>query len=831
MFSITTNSGASARGVKRKGPSQSSQPNPRKRRMVNLQDARAIANQTAGKAFGDGEVDVDKFVRSREFEIKALEDGMKNAKQLLAHRAFQNVPRDLRRRTASHDVKRVPKRLRAKAKREMAEDNTPTTAKRLRTLTSNSKAAKRAAEKEPEVAKIQPIKTRGPRVKENRLQNPPRPGTKFRKRQVQKSWLPTHIFHTKRAHMTPPKEPLWRMAIPISPTEKTYRSFHRANNSRGGVIWDMSYIATIGLRGTDTSMQRLFDALGVFTPGNAPANMKRWKSGKRIWHGWLFERDKGSANCIAPASILLGKCRLDHDASSVSSDEKFVSNVPRKALVRVHPSAFLQVWNKILEFAKLQKPQVVAEDLRFEIGSIKLAGPSSCEALVQVLKPVESVEGQAPTSNMTTHHLKILGSITNVAVLPKGAVITTDVVDPRLHVDLNISGAQGDCDPSKFQKDTLGLLSDWPPDNITTRAHLFDKSKRCAATRQLPSQKSIQRRKALAGGGNIVSVEDDDPHIPIITYADSNETGSLTLLMPRGCVLTVWYSLLYRPLPSGSRLQFGGLEQTRQQAFETDIPWFPADFPGAKAGMEWEYRERQKRKQQWERRPKGRRVEWQNLPLGPNQKGELGQGWACDWAWLATHGERSEGDVSLRHVTGTQAMELLKTENKDKAAGSERSLTTVRIRLLGKSAPSACARVYRLPTASQELRQSWLSLIPSASSHRTLPQKATNGSRSKDSKASAMGRGSKSFNAALSGPAPPKPGDLDYPCVPGRDDLVGFVTTGNFNLADGQGTAIGSLMLERLKENEQQNVTPETKTCIVRDAGQSHGRLARWSLL
>jgi ribonuclease P/MRP protein subunit POP1 len=90
-----------------------------KKRRVTPYEARQIAAQTKDKAYGDGELNVEKFVKAREFEIKALEDGMKNAKSFLSQRAFQSVPRDLRRRTASHNVKRVPKRLRAKAAREV----------------------------------------------------------------------------------------------------------------------------------------------------------------------------------------------------------------------------------------------------------------------------------------------------------------------------------------------------------------------------------------------------------------------------------------------------------------------------------------------------------------------------------------------------------------------------------------------------------------------------------------------------------------------------------------------------------------------------------------
>lgn len=111
----------SAPSLKRKNPpsSQNDQNSSRKKRRVKAQDARTIASQTKGQAFGDGEIDVEKFVKARQFEIKALEDGMKRSKGALTTRAFQNVPRDLRRRTASHNVKRVPKRLRERAKKEV----------------------------------------------------------------------------------------------------------------------------------------------------------------------------------------------------------------------------------------------------------------------------------------------------------------------------------------------------------------------------------------------------------------------------------------------------------------------------------------------------------------------------------------------------------------------------------------------------------------------------------------------------------------------------------------------------------------------------------------
>lgn len=54
-----------------------------------LQDARQIAVQTHDKALKDGELDVEKFVQAREWEIRALEAGMKEAKS----ETNQTVPR------------------------------------------------------------------------------------------------------------------------------------------------------------------------------------------------------------------------------------------------------------------------------------------------------------------------------------------------------------------------------------------------------------------------------------------------------------------------------------------------------------------------------------------------------------------------------------------------------------------------------------------------------------------------------------------------------------------------------------------------------------------
>jgi ribonuclease P/MRP protein subunit POP1 len=83
-----------------------------KRRKI---DARTVNTQPIDAALVDGELDVGKFIKTREFEIAALDEALKSAKTALSSQAFQELPISMRRRTGSHNVKRLPKRLRTRA--------------------------------------------------------------------------------------------------------------------------------------------------------------------------------------------------------------------------------------------------------------------------------------------------------------------------------------------------------------------------------------------------------------------------------------------------------------------------------------------------------------------------------------------------------------------------------------------------------------------------------------------------------------------------------------------------------------------------------------------
>ena len=838
------------------------------------QDARTIATQTSGKAYGGGEIDVDKFVKAHEFEIKALEDGMQRSKKFLSKRAFQEVPRDMRRRTASHNVKKVPKRLQKRARKEvrglysvalspkklilpdqMAEDNTPDASSKKRKLNSHARIRDEKAQvSRRRTSKLKskqmetkvgrkgaddPISVRAPKIKRNSLQKPPQPKAKFRKRQIHKAWLPTHVFHAKRAHMTPPKEPLWRTAIPLTPNAKVYRPTHRASTTRGAVAWDMSYMATLCLEGFQTNLENVLSSIGVFsvpTSYTSTIQYQRWKGGTRSWHGWVH--DDESKRPIAPATVLFCPRSPHTLEQNELARESFTRSKRsrRKVFVRVHPAAFLQLWEVLLKLCKAQSPPLIVEDLRFEIGCIEIAGPASFEALVGTLKPTQPDEENSTSTESPEEIWSSLGALTNPSSLPQDVILAFDISDPRLRWPPRPLQR---CEEHEAQQNLLRILSEWPLDKTQWRAGIFDRKARLTASRCLLSQKAINRRKGVASPGEYPVTCSKDPNIPVLLFTNSmnsGKRGGLTALLPWKCVLPTWYCIMYYPLTTGGTVNFGGLDEKRQIAFEAGSPWFPADFPGVSAGMSWELQQRAKRRMEWERKPRGRRVQWESIKLGNDQVGELGLGWACDWQFLLTGSSDIEnGSIKPRHQHLTEARKRLARSDSDSTTlKGEKSLCTVRVKSLSRGVPTTCARIYRLPTTCAELRGRWLCLLPSAL--KSAPEKPLKSDKQAWNAPAHQRR--QALAQSLLDPAPILCQESDrYPPVPGKEDLIGFITTGNFNLAEGRGTGIGCITLDRITggvEERQMHGPQHTQlrhVCIVREAGQSMGRLARWELV
>jgi ribonuclease P/MRP protein subunit POP1 len=887
----------------------------------------------------------------------------------------------------------------------MKEDNTPTvtfrrrtpstkvrlrleTAKRVTAINSKHKSS-RARKKEAKIhagetdAEAHVLTTQVPRIKKNKFAEPPKATSKFKKRQIHKTWLPTHLWHAKRARMTRPSEPLWRMAIPLTPTEKSYRPTHRASGSRGAVAWDTSYISTIGCEGIESSLVAMLKAMGFGEDYTWGAKGAKWRKGTRSASGCAYERDN-EKRLIAPITVLW---ETEHQKSSVDRSQKSTSETTanltknadikdtksslppttgkpakRKLLLRVHPSAFHQLWTELLKVADMQRPAVVLEDLRFEIASFEVVGSGSTEALCAVLKPTAGMEMSAAPS---TENWPKLAGLTNPASLPLGAILSLNISDPRLVHPRKSLALNGD----DANDSLIDLLIDWPPDREEAHAALFSHKARIAASRSLPSQKAIHRRKGLAQPGEAPASKEGDPQIPVMLLASrpnliaNNTQGTWTVLLPWRCLDPIWRCLMYYPLSSGDTPRFGGLDEIRQIAFERSEPWFPGDFPGTKAGKAWQRTEAEKQHNVWKRKPPSRRVNYDALQLGGKAKGEHGVGWRCDWEFLlgsnvgksdlpSTSEKKQEssnvpsteseprtdtgpiqssssiGTTNERPSPPTVAATTIYTQIPPTIAStfinsssisvpaslpSKACLATVRITLLTCGTPLPCARIYRLPSSSSSmnhssLRTKWLSLDPHSNYSTTtstfaktkktkinwrgdtanhsayddehadidainyqppnmVPEAIADWEKKKaelktkrqkfQNQKSDMRAGERislddtedrtaeereELLRELMRPSADK--EDTAPDCPGVEDLIGFVTTGGYNLRLGKGTAIGAVWVQRVLEewDEERNTgaadTPreakrlkrERSLCVVRNAGERVGRLGVWEV-
>ena len=864
-------------GRKRKDPHPSRNQQPRENKnagpnkRVKTYTARNISTQPADAALKNGELDIPAFLKSREFEIKAMEDAMVKAKKSLNLRAFQQMPRDLRRRTASHNVKRVPKRIQKRHKLELEQDNSTLvnrskrkpsssrgriraeTAKKLGILAARKRAPKT---KDGEKNDSTLIMTRipKPKIRLDKLNDPQKPKSKFRKRQIHKTWLPTHLWHAKRAKLTEPTKPLWRFAIPLTSTEKSYRPTHRAGGARGAVAWDTSYMSTISLEGSSNNLEIVLKALGVAELTLWDERGQKWRLGKRTWSGWLSREYKDQRSQIGPSTIIW--CPSEERSFAAGSSDSKMPNL--RLFIRIPPSAFLETWAEVLRLSKMRRPVVHATDLRFEIGSIQITGSGSTEALLGILHPYSQ---PVETRNDHGQIFRSLAGVTNAAALPSNSLLSFQVSDPRLrYPPRKITLPDPEDESTSFS--LLQMLSEWPADASTPSSALFDRDSRLNAIR-LPSQKAVNRRKSLAKPGDFPNLLETDPKIPIILFTSRTTTvpssqGHWTLLAPWKCILPIWYGLMHYPLSTGGNPRFGGIQELRQNHFEHGAPWFPADYPGTAAGFAWEAEEMERRRAAWTRRPKGKRVEWDSVDLGAKRKGEVGRGWACDFERLIglpvedikeaaemlkepqiiSNGELQEFPNPLVHVP-------LKTFNTLLSASKANSLppsyvATIRITLVNRGVANPCARIYRLPSrsidrsspescASVTTLDDWLSLLPPAPGRKS-PPKSNKVALGRIPLNTPLPQRIRLLAQSLIQP-PPSENAEDYPLVPDEEDLIGFVTTGEFSLTEGKGIAIGSVIVAKAEEASRRDGNlggNHGRLCIVRNAGERIGRLASW---
>lgn len=217
---------------------------------------------------------------------------------------------------------------------------------------------------------------------------------------------------------------------------------------------------------------------------------------------------------------------------------------------------------------------------------------------------------------------------------------------------------------------------------------------------------------------------------------------------------------------------------------------------------------------------------------------------------------------SLQHATWSDVRTAAQTIRLQKPVvwRTPYQLMTISVELLRGGVPDARARIYRLPTDSH--RAQWLALAE-AKSHKIgnnrqlkrppmpqrMPADADIATRKKLLAQSLL-------ETRLPYPRPPADNsdttaDLHLP-LPGRDDLIGFLTSGALRFLTAKGSGIGHVSAQKLVEailaadgreggeagaaaekapgsGRHVPTSRDARLCIVRNAGERVGHLARWT--
>ncbi|CDK28109.1 unnamed protein product [Kuraishia capsulata CBS 1993] len=581
---------------------------------------------------------VPKLLSSTQNDLQRLEKALTAAKSGSSKRAFQSLPRSLRRRTASHNVKRVPKRMRARALREMKEKKDDdvkaggNTKKIKGILLKREKGLSKARKlylmrrmrkllrytthlkRKGQLAIVSPmlfrkalirnqmkqlsIQIRDLKPSQSPLNNSVgsfdnsaafalakfKPhAIKYVKRQRDAAWLPTHIWHAKRAKM----EKKWGFAISQTPTLKSHRNTHRKSVRDGCVVWDTSYTGTMVLRFIGNTAKAEMKAVLEYLSHNS-----KLKDG-RAWYGNIFTGQEMNG----PGEIL----RVKEDLA-----------------VRVHPAFYKVVYTMVRVMRKTNNFCFEMEDCRYALGSIDLVGPNALNAVASILY----------TTNKNSAQSRLFFKIQQVRdldTIPVGTAISLECEDPRryLHPTKHHSRLTND-----EMLDAVLELSHNKGVDADIVKRLLTKEGRVSSYANQPSLKDLGRRRANADTERTIPKLSSDPTIPVLLVR--HEIG-FRLILPWFWVLPFWHQLTKVP-----HVFVGGLRQYHQVLTERGMLYFPTDYPFTPKGMHSSLLDTMDLEDKYVKKPAAKRVKYSQFRVYEDRelRGEHGTPFGSDWTFL-----------------------------------------------------------------------------------------------------------------------------------------------------------------------------------------------------
>ncbi|ESK94957.1 rnase p protein subunit [Moniliophthora roreri MCA 2997] len=761
-----------------------------------------------------GAIDVVKFAESRSYEINAMQSAMKAASSSSMHRAWQVLPRQLRRRAASHDPRRVPLRLRAKARAEMD----PVKKKALGRKLPKLGKAKQIARSEI-----------------------------LLKRQRNKRWLETHIWHAKRMKM----ENMWGYRLAVTPTEKAFRPSHRAS-IHGSILHDASYQALIELKGPETVLTSILD-ICCDPQSRSPG---RLASGARALDTHFYEPNFYPFHLICPVTIMWEPPPVQSHKQLNSKQKKWNrgkgrgsgqqqagSNPPLKRVwLRCHPATFDAAFKALhsatssvledLQTFESTPVEIEIADMRGEINVFEIMGPKSSRVLKGALSPV--MDG---ASDEFKKFWASLGNIQSPGAVPRNMIIGFTVHDPRLKFPPKNATVQAN-NPLNMTFPVATF-----PTSCLARSDIWGDGVRMKLKRPRFKKSELDDRRAknLVPGTPLVPQRQDD-RVPVLLIQRSIENSDAseaihgwTIMIPAGWSMAFMPSLLF----TGTRV--GGQRERQTQSFEAGVPHFPRDFPSTPLYQLYSSDRAKTEQDKWNRTPAAKRPNYEKLGTRCP--------WIADWDVM----------LCLKKANPSALPALISTQREGDAVVSEDSMvveaeTVIPPWLLRGPRLSNVMRSMLHTDNEEAVLHAMIEELRNGRSMAALPELLKSELLFRSALVSVKllpcSRGAprdlaviyaipedELENAASSMDKIGQGEEYGLKNVP-SDSIIGYVTSGGFSLSRGEGFAIGAIPVKRwlgLKRQAQRlsNLENADKFLLVgvRDRGGHKCRLAHIQLL
>ncbi|KAM5281408.1 ribonucleases P/MRP protein subunit POP1 [Ctenodactylus gundi] len=605
------------------------------------------------------------FAQARAAEISAMLKAVtqKSSNSLV----FQTLPRHMRRRAMSHNVKRLPRRL-----QEMAQ-----------------KEAEKAVHQKKEHSKNKCHKAR--RCHINRT-------LEFNRRQKKNIWLETHIWHAKRFHMVKK----WGYCLGERPTVKSHRACYRAMTNRC-LLQDLSYYCCLELKGKEEEILKALSqmcnldagltfaavhclsgkrqgSLVLYRANKYPREMLGpvtfiWKSertpggtseSRQLWI-WLhptlkkdiLEEIKTVCQCLEPfkSTVCISNPLLP--SFQENSQTELAHEKTGKKRKRKDDGENAKPIKKVIGDGTREPCQpyswispatgIIISDLTMEMNRFRLIGPLSHSILTEALKTASAYVGEEDTEEMphrwwtdtcknperlSLHHrqgaiFELLGGITSPAEIPAGTILGLTVGDPRINLPQNRSKALSSPEKCQDNERVRQLRLEGVPVECT-HSFIWNQDICKNVTENKISDQDLNRmRSELLVPGSQLILGSRESKIPILLIQQPGKVAGedrlgwgsgWDVLLPKGWGMAFWIPFIYR----GARV--GGLKETLVHSQYRKSPAVPGDFPDCPAGVLFAEEQAKNLLEKYRRRPPAKRPNYVKLgTLAP---------FCCPWEQL-----------------------------------------------------------------------------------------------------------------------------------------------------------------------------------------------------